>query len=447
MLSKEFLLHELENIKSALDATLRHDYLPGDGKEFYLECFARLEEAERQLQRLLPTNLNLQVTYAHQLSFLSQLVSLIERSHIGEFSWAFASRLRDLTRELCAEIGPGGELLHPVVHIVAEGGLTSYAVLPEDPAQTGGLKRLIHVIFPRTLKHDVLVHTILGHEIGHAAWAVPKLRRDIISNVVTPLFKGGPLESPTTAETWLNEPGRAPDADDFLRRRDTLTPNKFSFSGGNNKILERWHQEFFCDLFGLVMFGPSFACAHRLLLGLHQPRGEQPGDHHPPYASRAILLLKALQHLNWLSFPCGTDAYLQDAVRKTEAYVAQLPSTHSWYDVFTDQQVKDATDGLVAVLAPHAGFAYSPVGESTLVTVKNSLQARVPPVGSAWDPAAEAVSLSAMDFRHVLTAGWVYWLGQDHLKEEDRLSFGNINQLCDRGILQQCAVDIVRGTP
>lgn len=78
-----------------------------------------------------------------------------------------------------------------------------------------------------------------------------------------------------------------------------------------------------------------------------------------------------------------------------------------------------------------------------LLAVKQSLHERIPPVGASFDATTGKVALTEIDFRHLLTAGWVYWLGVDSLPVDQRLTFGNVNQLCDRGILQQYAVEIM----
>ena len=76
-------------------------------------------------------------------------------------------------------------------------------------------RRVFTIVFPRTLKHYVLLHAIFGHEIGHAAGTIPQHKAELRDKVLGPLRNTGPLEhlpSKAVAEKLLRaccNPGAA----------------------------------------------------------------------------------------------------------------------------------------------------------------------------------------------------------------------------------------------
>ena len=90
----EFLHEELANVRRALDETLRYDYGPEQGREFYTECAERLAEIEKGLSSTRPSDLQTIRTRLNELQELSAWILLIERSHLGEFSWPFSDELK-----------------------------------------------------------------------------------------------------------------------------------------------------------------------------------------------------------------------------------------------------------------------------------------------------------------------------------------------------------------
>jgi hypothetical protein len=379
----------------------------------------------------------------YSLSHVSYLISCIERSHLGEFSWPFAFCLRAIAVPLCTEQGPSGKL-PPIIHILAEGDLSAYAILPEsydpDPIR---LKRIINVVFPRTLKHHVLLHAIFGHEIGHAAWAIPDLRAKLDKQVIAPLFKGTPLENAVSAEQWITAATRPKVVSDYLLAWK-MHPNMehdFTFSGPKNKTLLNWQQEFFCDLFGAVVFGPSYGCAHRMLLQAIDPTGNQFTVTHPPYASRAQLMSRASDLLKWFDGPRTGNANMDSAIGKTESYVKTALSPDPWFDIFPGSQVEDAINGLKSVLATFSGTVCLQPVWTDFAPLVDAIVRRVPPCGAELDAAGDP-QLREVDFRQILTAGWIAWVGRTDIPGDRPREFFHVNLLCDRGILQQSAVHL-----
>jgi hypothetical protein len=64
MTPKEFLLHECENVRTALREVLRHDYAAGSSKDFYNEFCERLDLLESLLGPVDPNDISLLDTFA-----------------------------------------------------------------------------------------------------------------------------------------------------------------------------------------------------------------------------------------------------------------------------------------------------------------------------------------------------------------------------------------------
>src|SRR5690349_13080324 len=53
---------------------------------------------------------------------LSSFISLLERSHLGEFSWPFSDTIRSIAENLLSETDLSGKGIRPILHVVADGG-------------------------------------------------------------------------------------------------------------------------------------------------------------------------------------------------------------------------------------------------------------------------------------------------------------------------------------
>jgi hypothetical protein len=178
-------------------------------------------------------------------------------------------------------------------------------------------------------------------------------------------------------------------------------------------------------------------------LGSANPTGEMFGDSHPPYGCRVLLTSRVLRKQGWLTYPKSSDPALDSAIAKTDAFMTAAPSKDRWYDIFGDKQIDAAVDGLVKLLGtfPKAKAVYSPPSFAQLESIVDLLLRRVPPCGATLTAAGEP-KLTALDFRHVLYAGWIVWNGRNDLPMKKKLDFFHINQLCDRGMLQDFAVEL-----
>jgi hypothetical protein len=187
----DFLSEEFLNVQKALDETLRYDYGPEKSKDYYEECASRLSEVGKSIPTIAPTDTATIAAQMTQLGLLAGWISLIERSHLGEFSWPFADEVRRIAVTLLAEKNLKGNNLEPIVHVVSEG--RGYRIVNERLTSTTSRRRLIVVAFPRPLKHHVLLHSIFGHELGHTALYTVGPGQILKTDVVRALISSGPM--------------------------------------------------------------------------------------------------------------------------------------------------------------------------------------------------------------------------------------------------------------
>jgi hypothetical protein len=437
MIPKEFLLHECENVRTTLKDVLRHDYAAGSSRDFYNEFSRRIDSLESLIQPADSTDVSALGMFAVELSRLSSLVHHMERSHAGEFPWPFTEYLQDLATPLCTEHLAENEG-EPIIRVYAEGGLFSYQINLEDDLSVLDLgRRIFTIVFPRTLKHHVLLHAIFGHEIGHAAWTIPQHQADLRNRVLGPLKGSGRLTSTSQATAWLQD-AKAPAP--VIDLRNQYDP---SYSQIDNNKYELWFQEFMCDLMGLVTFGGSFLAAHQTLLLALDPTGYQWGPSHPPYACRKAMLWHACRHLKWDEFPATVkDPKLRADIDAFVNSYAGATAAGSWEDVFTPQQVGAAVDALLSILNAAGTSCFVMPDEATLLPLVQMLDGQIPPCGSDLS-GAETPENRSVDFRHILMAGWLV-AERANRGAGPQPGFLQLNKLCEMGLLQQRAIDLYR---
>jgi hypothetical protein len=436
---KQFLLNECTNVRYTLREVLRHDYAAGSSEAFYKELSERLEFLRKLIEPADPSDTSALGTFAGELSLLSALVHQIERSHAGEFSWPFAESLVDLAVPICKERISSSPATEPIIRVYAEGGLDSYKInLESDLSQLYTGRRIFTIVFPRTLKHQVLLHSIFGHEIGHAAWTIPGQRAKLLKNVVKPLYERGPLSSTSTATAWLRDK-KAPDPVEQFRKQ---YPDPY-YTEIDRDQWESWFQEFMCDLFGMVSFGPSFLAAHKTLLSALDPTGYRWGPQHPPYACRKAMLWRACEYLGWNRYIDKLkNSRLRASVRHFRDEYIGKSTPGAWEDVFTAGQVGRAVDSLAQILKDASSEPFPFPDEATLSQLVTMLLDRIPACGSDLSNSKNRRN-RGIDFRHILFAGWLAWSSiESERKDEQDLDFSQMNKLCEMGLLHQRAIDL-----
>lgn len=432
-----YLKEEHDSVRTTLRETLRHDFGP-DRTHYFEECEARLDLIKRAIERRPPMGAEKISDTLRELGRIAVRVALIERSHLGEFFWPFTDVLRRFAEELFRE----EELfdLDPVTHVVAEGA--GYQVV-DDPVSRQGSRRILVIAFPRQLKHHVLIHAIFGHELGHPAARTDDpgaIAQDVLENM-----KAGPLLDAASAERWL----KTKDAPAAVAKQLKEQP----YSLPHDEDLKAWRTEVFCDLFGLYLFGPAFAAAHRAAL---EPSSSWPEKFvlgsatHPPYPIRRRVITSAMRLLKWhIPQTTETDGAAHIAETRFLEYAAK-DDADSWYEVYPDHLLKGILNEIEKVFQPHSEIMYKPPKTELLVNLLDQLSLARPPIVERVDDEGYPVQ-EKIELQQCLYAGWIAWIGRDELRCEKllenprlkELTFLEINRLCAQGILQQRAIDTV----
>lgn len=419
---KAFLVDELENIERCLKEALRHEYGADQGLGFFKECQERLEALRLATSAADAADLVGLKELSNQINLLSALIGRIERSHRGEFSWAFAQELQRMGKNICRD-STGRDSAENLFYFGSDGGMGAYRIYPEQHISHLASARIFSVIFPRTLKHHVLLHPILGHELGHAGLAVPEVRSRAVG-ALQALNRSPHLVDRNAFRAWLANFSATVLSDETI-----------------DQIIRSWLIEFFCDLFGLLTFGPSFVGAQTTLLTAVDPTGEQIGNSHPPGKCRLRLMSVALAHLGWTSFG---DDMLRELRNDNEVMWPSLfdPGLlEPLVEVVSDQEVRNAIDLLVADPTQFGGSIFQLPDRAAVLELAQQLLKRIPPL-PVQSFEANAVSLLVPDFRTILLGGWLAWRTTEDSQQVNPISFFDVNRLCDHAILQSQAVGL-----
>ncbi|MEA2787278.1 MAG: hypothetical protein QOF71_3382 [Candidatus Eremiobacteraeota bacterium] len=436
---KRYLRLEWENVSRALQETLRYRYSKKDVTEhFYNECSTRLEQLCDLIGKVRDGDQSGLFELWRQLVRLSILITNIEHSHLEEFSWPFAEALKNVTSAAFSNV---------LFLFKAEGGLCSYAMYPESPGV--GRKRIFPVVFPRGIREFVLLHTIIGHEFGHAALVS---HGGTLGNVVRTLISGSVLELTPSGRATLTKP------DDFFQWcKAHLGVTERVDDESLSALALGWAKELFCDLFGLLIMGPSFLPAFQTLLETPSFNSDSMRfvPSHPPFALRTVALLSAVRALNLLYSEQSPPADLNQLTAELDkAFVA---TASKWdrgpFSILQTKRIQEAADELVKFATPPLAF---PQPDAEMVSqLMQSLRDEVPPVGAypatttashgVEAPTIELVECTTVDFRHVLLAGWLSWAEAMGTRDEE--CFRNINRLCAHAIMQQEGISYWKARP
>jgi hypothetical protein len=429
MPAQAFLLQECKNVQKLLDQTLRHEYGLDGSQEFYDECVTRLKFIEQQLSTAGDADLLSQ--WGGELNELSKLICRIERSSLGEYSWPFVEELKKMASAICIEASLSGD--PSKIYVLADGGLDAYRIFPEPKRPSHRKRLLLTIVFPKTLKHFVLFHSILGHELGHAIWRCSKHEQTIKNNVLAK-FAGVPGifadRNATLAHIYAAAaPAAVQDVLTLMAAHGIQQANFFNWANW-----DLWIEEILCDLIGLTTFGPSFVAAQCELLPSINPHMTRFGNAHPSSAWRINLLLRGARMLGYDTLPPEGDP-AREPVDKFWQKMHAARSVDPWYDVLTDVQLQQALNGIQGLLQQYSPSGYVHPQAAILGRLVQNLRQGIPPVGFGLkdDGSPECVKL---DFRQILYAGWVA------AAAENEARFEQINRLCEHGIMQQRAIDI-----
>lgn len=434
---KDYLLQECENVRSLLRNTLRYAYSSKSSELVYAECNARLEVIESRL-RSKAIKRDEQFQELHdQLTSVGRLIGRVERSHIEEFAWPFAQALQDLATGICgfpeqdqysddcsdaAEREKEGKELDrngaPLFFISADDELSSYSIITEQSEAGLIAQPLFNIIFPRSLKHYVLLHPILGHEVGHAALMIHTAALD--KDVLRTLTAGSPLDDRNELDKWIKKSGQQLDSELV------------------DEAVMLWPEELYCDLFGLLLMGPSFIGATCSLLQPFDVRGVS--DSHPPSWTRYVMLQEAVRALDWrASAKSGVQKLTQPVNRYFDCLSKAAGKVPSAFHLLKPTQIQQAVKKLAKFLRPIQGALYDMPNPKRLSMMVDRLIVARPPVESTISLNFKVFNEDT-DIRTILFAGWLAW-HSNRWDKKKKDSFLRLNMLCDRGVLQQNAVN------
>ncbi len=427
MVAQKFLLQECANLRVLLEKTLRYEYGSADSRVFYDECSARLTSLEAVISATTaPAPLSEE---GYHLNQLANLICRLERSSISEHSWPFVYELKRIASAICTEDTLAGSDTPNQIYVLADGGLDKYQIYLETRRPSYTQKRLLTIVFPKSLKHFVLLHSILGHELGHAIWRCSKHNKEMRDKVEKHI-KQGVFASQGATATHIYSPAAPSDEKEFLGRypsmqQATLFPNNANWGA--------WCEEILCDLVGLVTFGPSFVASECELLISINPAMVGFGPLHPPTAWRLNYLLDGAKILGYDARPPSKHPLRADA-DDFWAYLETFRRTDPWYSVFPNDQLQHALNGMRDLLSRHPPTEYPIPTTECLAHLVPMLYRNVPPVGfrmaNGGSPQCERV-----DFRHILFSGWIA------KASKPQMPVNIINQLCEHAIMQQIAID------
>ena len=436
MSAKAYLLQECENVSDLLEKTLRHDYGLENSRDFFDECSVRLSFITEEIRAAGENDVSTLHTWGRSLDRLAVLICRIERSSLGEYSWPFLYELKKISSAICRESTLEEQNEEQKVYVLAEGGLASYAIDTEPNRPTASKKRLLTIVFPKSLKNFVLLHPILGHELGHAIWRVSKHEQTLRQQVVAHLLRdGGVLQNERATAARLFAPNSPQKFKDCLADIPHITEaNIFDYFKW-----EAWVEEVLCDLIGLVTFGPSFVAAHCRLLYTIDPSGLFLGDEHPPVAWRVNMILAGAKLLGYDKLPSKSNARFLPT-KKFWAHAKSFAKPDAWYNFLSTAQLRDALNGIKTLLDSHPPASYPIPRDEQMDGLIAKLVKLVPPVGHEITNDSSPKSFN-VDFRHIIYAGWIaeHYDPQPPLK---KIPFKRINQLCEHAIMQQQAIEI-----
>lgn len=285
------------------------------------------------------------------------------------------------------------------------------------------------ITVPTSLRHHVLLHAVLGHELGHAASNLAN-QGEFMTGLIKALTGGSMVGDTTKLLSW-NLTG-FPELPYVVKVPQLL-----------NNLVKNWMTEVACDIFGLALMGPSFAGAMRTLFDGSDPQGIAYGAKHPSHAWRFAALARAYRALEWEKVPDGASASLKAAIESFNATTLKYDGAAAHADeVFAPDVIEKAAlsvrdflnkDGLNA--------AYTVPEVAPLEQLYGTLMRLRPPVGQDFK-SKDGAFLPGIDYRHVLHVGWLAQHGkpEDYLKQY--FNFFTINRLCEQAIIQLEAVRI-----
>jgi len=375
--------------------------------------FQSLEDAEAEEQIL---------RYSKLYSYLYVAASFVERSDVPHTVVELVQPLKRLMQLQC-ELKDFELLLHPLpvlnysfYHLGSELSKVTNQ-LDLAGAKIDFPKQLVTVGFPGLEMGRLLVHSIIGHELGHCLYVERKLE-----NKLLPLVKPDEQKLNTLvkelAETRLPTVFKAettPTGQRTLSEYITEVEIKSSLIRGINDLGKLWVKELTCDAIGYCLFGPAYLFAALNVLTLAYAFDSDRGTH-PPNRMRFLLLYKILdKETGFLSILDPKVVKFLESWRSVTR--SQAPQFTDPVRDLSGSAILNIYDNIIntATLAVDSAGPYS-ASENTaeLQELVKRAEALIPPNELIKNGVSHEVK-----FQSILNAGWlVYLTGLEAIQEK-----------------------------
>lgn len=452
---KAFLQAACENVHRLLDGVLRFEYATHINERVFATLKERVSHLEHNLENAPLQGL---AALAADLGRVAEVVAQVEKSHLGEISWAFVDHFAPLANLTCLQ-NPAPSLMDAAdktddlqkketieeleklnrVHFFfsSNGNLYSYLLHRERRGHDQGGAKIFNLQFPRAFKESVLLHGLLAHELGHALV-------DINKGKWVSLIQSAFSDTALALNTDI-EPNIPPDVAVPDKARDWVCTWRGKQVEVNRTHVQSITEEIFCDVVGLLLAGPSFIFALAQLLWAIDPvdQGRSQLPAYPSFRVRITTLLDAVKFLKW-------DQLIdQEVWAKIAAYA--FSQQNDGPALLSQVQIQQLVEKIKAELPKEV--LYGPPNRAVIDAVKLDLLDRVPPsvtrIAKSKDQNTLTVAVQKIDFRDILLAAWEVTTKEplppsSELKKRTKTwhqQFNQINQLSEKALTNLLATN------
>lgn len=150
------------------------------------------------------------------------------------------------------------------------------------------------IVFPSSQRENILLHSVLSHEIGHFLDDILSISEDIEFEINKELLEAHIKAVFQEAANVKAVGEKEITLDRFLHREEL----RARIMGELNTVLTNWMKEFVADTIAVYLFGPSYLFAFtELSQSLFSP--DVYFTKHPPFYLRITVLLKVLEKLDY----------------------------------------------------------------------------------------------------------------------------------------------------
>lgn len=309
--SSEFpliLLEVLDNINKAIQETLSGLSSSVDFQSL------EVEEVEQHILR-----------YSQLHSYLQEVVSFIERADVPH---TVVELIQPLKRLMAPDLKEFELILHPLPVL----NYNFYPLGHELSKVIEGLglshllthfpKQLVTIGFPSLERENFLIHSLIGHELGHCLYLECGLEGQLM-----PLIK--PNEQ--KLDNLVKDLAQAKASTGFEAEQRQLTQGTLSdylseieiksyLTRGIIDVSKSWVKELMCDAVAYRLFGTAYLFASLNFLTLLNSFDDDQSVTHPPNRMRFLLLYRML-NLDTTKHPSGKASFLKMFPPKTAEFL------------------------------------------------------------------------------------------------------------------------------